>query len=80
VIGEDKKMGGFVYEGLYPKNSFLEKGFGGDQFKKVFGFCFAAEGPETFATATSHDEEKERGWHRKSLCESLGGGKFEIWG
>ena len=61
MVGKDKKMGRFAGEGLYPKNSFLEKGFGGDQFKKVFGFCFAAEGPETFATATSHDEEKERG-------------------
>jgi hypothetical protein len=61
VVGEDKKMGGFAGEGLYPENSFLEKGFGGDQFEKVFGFCLAAEGPETFATATSHNKEKERG-------------------
>jgi hypothetical protein len=66
VVGEDKKMGGFVYEGLYPKNGFLKKSFGGDQFEEVFRFGLAAEGPKTFATATGHNEQEERG-HRRSL-------------
>jgi len=60
VVGKDKKMGGFVYEGLYPEDSFLEKGFGGDQFEEVFGFGFTTEGPKAFATSTGHNEEKER--------------------
>ena len=50
-------MGGFADEGLYPENSFLEQGFGGDQFEEVFGFCLATEGPKAFATATGHNEE-----------------------
>jgi hypothetical protein len=78
VIGENEKFGGVVGEGFDSENRFLKQGFGRNQFEKVFGFGFTAEGPEAFPTATGHDEEEERRGHRKSLCENLGGGKFEV--
>jgi hypothetical protein len=34
---------------------------GGDQFEEVFGLGLSAEGPETLAGASRHDEEEERG-------------------
>jgi hypothetical protein len=70
VIGENEKFGGAGGEGFYAENRFLKQGFGRNQFEKVFGFGFTAQGPEAFPTATGHDEEEERGRHRESLCES----------
>jgi hypothetical protein len=70
VIGENEKIGGFGGEGLYPQDCFLKQSFGGDEFEKMFGLGFSAQRPEALTTATGHDEEEERGRHRKSLCES----------
>ena len=61
VVGEDQKMGGFAGEGLESEDSLLEQGLGGDQFEEVFGLGLSAEGPETLAGASRHDEEEERG-------------------
>ena len=60
VVGEDQKMGGFAGEGLESEDSLLEQGLGGDQFEEVFGLGLSAEGPETLAGASRHDEEEER--------------------
>ena len=65
MIGENEKIGGFGGEGLYPEDGFLKQGFGRDEFEKVFGFGFPAQGPEPFTTATGHDEEQERGHGHK---------------
>jgi hypothetical protein len=56
VIGENEEVRRLRGEGFYAEDGFLKEGFGGNQFEEVFGFGFAAEGPEAFAAAPGHDE------------------------